>query len=597
MCKMSKQISGGMNLLGKESLSKFFMLTMRKNNFSEEAVRQSGNPTSKTSIEMENHVFMKARTKEDYLGLVARLIIHVREMKSKSERIAGGQMGGMPPGSQGMAIQSAPGVPDPINALQNLARQGTTASGGIPGGPQMQMAGGNPQSHPGSVMGQQGMIQGHHPNMNSGMNSISGGQLLSSFPPNSGIVSSIQQLAGQQPQLLNMVNQPNSAIPEAIPSSMQLQYQKIRAQQQNLRPATQMTPIQQASGIQQVVPDNVLAQQGQQMSPANIPRQSTPNSFMGNSPVSLPVANQGPGSNQPMSMSPATQHLQPSLASPSGQMLSSPVSNVGGMPTRTPGGVMGPISSPGSALNTPGGPSPAGRYSETQMYMDKLKSLQKYVEPLRRMINKFDKGEEGNKKDSSRMRNLLDILCNPNKRLPMETLLKCETVLERMDLRPTDAVAAGTTNVALSPAQVTALPGSKPQDQNMCQLLLDAVMNHIKYPTFNHTLQRTFGPAITAVHGPQLRFPTIPATQKKYEEEKFHEIPDLVQGEIARLDQRFKVSLDPIQHTGSKIIHLVCQLDDSNLPCVPPISVSIPENYPEVAPKFDINEEEYSMFN
>lgn len=31
--------------------------------------------------------------------------------------------------------------------------------------------------------------------------------------------------------------------------------------------------------------------------------------------------------------------------------------------------------------------------SEDQLYMDKLKQLSKYIEPLRRMINKIDKNE------------------------------------------------------------------------------------------------------------------------------------------------------------------------------------------------------------
>lgn len=37
-------------------------------------------PTSKNSAEMENHVFQKAKSREEYLGYVARLILHVREM-------------------------------------------------------------------------------------------------------------------------------------------------------------------------------------------------------------------------------------------------------------------------------------------------------------------------------------------------------------------------------------------------------------------------------------------------------------------------------------------------------------------------------------
>lgn len=38
--------------------------------------------------------------------------------------------------------------------------------------------------------------------------------------------------------------------------------------------------------------------------------------------------------------------------------------------------------------------SPAGPASlEDQQYMEKLKQLSKYIEPLRRMINKIDKNE------------------------------------------------------------------------------------------------------------------------------------------------------------------------------------------------------------
>ncbi|KAJ8935254.1 hypothetical protein NQ314_012912, partial [Rhamnusium bicolor] len=46
----------------------------------DEAIRQSGMNTSRNSIEMENHVFQKAKSKEEYLGFVARLILHVREL-------------------------------------------------------------------------------------------------------------------------------------------------------------------------------------------------------------------------------------------------------------------------------------------------------------------------------------------------------------------------------------------------------------------------------------------------------------------------------------------------------------------------------------
>lgn len=35
-------------------------------------------PPNRNGNEMESHVFSKARTKEEYLGFVAKIIIHVR---------------------------------------------------------------------------------------------------------------------------------------------------------------------------------------------------------------------------------------------------------------------------------------------------------------------------------------------------------------------------------------------------------------------------------------------------------------------------------------------------------------------------------------
>lgn len=33
------------------------------------------------------------------------------------------------------------------------------------------------------------------------------------------------------------------------------------------------------------------------------------------------------------------------------------------------------------------------------------------------------------------MNKLLEILCNPNRRIPLDTLLKCEVALEKMDFK------------------------------------------------------------------------------------------------------------------------------------------------------------------
>ena len=41
---------------------------------------------------------------------------------------------------------------------------------------------------------------------------------------------------------------------------------------------------------------------------------------------------------------------------------------------------------------------------------------------------------------------------------------------------------------------------------HMCQPLLDAVATNMKSPMFNHALQQTFGPAMTALFGAPIRF-------------------------------------------------------------------------------------------
>ena len=58
-----------------------------------------------------------------------------------------------------------------------------------------------------------------------------------------------------------------------------------------------------------------------------------------------------------------------------------------------------------------------------QAYLDKVRQLQKYIEPLRKMIAKI--GNEDQEK-LKKMTKLMDILSNPTKRLPYNVLLRCE---------------------------------------------------------------------------------------------------------------------------------------------------------------------------
>uniref|UniRef100_A0A8C9JE92 Mediator of RNA polymerase II transcription subunit 15 n=1 Tax=Panthera tigris altaica TaxID=74533 RepID=A0A8C9JE92_PANTA len=52
----------------------------------EDAMRKAGVAHSKSSKDMESHVFLKAKTRDEYLSLVARLIIHFRDIHNKKSQ-------------------------------------------------------------------------------------------------------------------------------------------------------------------------------------------------------------------------------------------------------------------------------------------------------------------------------------------------------------------------------------------------------------------------------------------------------------------------------------------------------------------------------
>ncbi|GAA6090473.1 mediator of RNA polymerase II transcription subunit 15 isoform X1 [Tachysurus ichikawai] len=313
--------------------------------------------------------------------------------------------------------------------------------------------------------------------------------------------------------------------------------------------------------------------QGQQMSspsPVQTPQPSMP-------PPPQPQPSPQPLLSQPNSVSsgptPSPGGFQPS---PSPQPSQSPAT------ARTPQSYPMQVPSPGP-LSTPGNPnsvmSPASASQvEDQLYMDKLKQLSKYIEPLRRMINKIDKNEE-RKKDLSKMKSLLNILTDPNTRCPLKTLQKCEIALEKLK-----------NDMAVPTPPPPTVPSKK---QYLCQPLLDAVLANIRSPVFNHSLYRTFAPAMTAIHGSPITGPIISTRKRKYEEDDRQTIPNILQGEVARLDSKFLVSLDPSFCSNNGTVHLICKLDDKALPSVPPLQLSIPSDYPEQSPQWDNDDQQY----
>lgn len=684
----------------------------------DEAIRTSGMATSRNSMEMESHVFQKARSKEEYLGFVARLILHVREMSTKKTGMNGPNQGG-------------PGMPDPINALQNLASQGSRNSqmiGGMGTPPQGQQMGGSQQVGPqnatnllqtlnrgpapgmgnmpvgmqgnmsntiqpnmaqmggqmaGNIpVGMQGnMAVGIQPggpthNMQSGPGAMQPGmqQPLPNRSPMGGVGPGVQggvnggPTTMQQQQMQQQIQQqqqqqgnPNM-MPSPLVNQLQNQQQVQQMQQQGQMqqggggfcglppgggPMQVMQPMQsmqvgQGNQQQQMANQMMMNQQRKACDPSmtgqgqgnmmlvrpgsgmqqpggatggpspgvvsNVfPMNATPTQFLVQSPTSSqPQQVQSPASagagggvgGPPMSMPPTSvggpqqQHQQ---MVPSPALAPSPGGAGGGM-VMTPGqqgqrSVGGMAPSPSSSLNTPGQPGQSPMQDE-QAYREKVRQLSKYIEPLRKMIARM--GNEGEHMEkTSKMKKLLEILSNPSQRMPLETLLKCEVVLEKLDFKRGDGSISSTSG------QLNI------KEQHAFNPLIEAVSNCLQSNVINHTLHRTFGPTLEALFCPEIKL--LPPLKRKRTSSPTptSTISDVLQGEIARLDTRFKVSLDPAQQShqsstnnnssagGSKTVQLICWLDDKHLPCVPPVSLTVPEDYPLTSPKCHMAAHEY----
>lgn len=108
---------------------------------------------------------------------------------------------------------------------------------------------------------------------------------------------------------------------------------------------------------------------------------------------------------------------------------------------------------------------------------------------------------------------------------------------------------------------------------------MEVINTTLQSPIANHTLYRTFRPSLELLFGTDISAPAPPKMARMAEKPSVTtdiEIPHVLQGEIARLDQKFKVTLDPTAQNNNKSIKLICCLDDKKLPIVPPVSVNIP---------------------
>jgi mediator of RNA polymerase II transcription subunit 15 len=430
----------------------------------------------------------------------------------------------------------------PQNAQQmnqmNQMQMGPVAGAGVKSNPQMNM--GANQMMQGNMMVQNQMpVQGNMPN-NQQMN----------------------PMQMNQNQMMMMLNQPNN------PNMM------------GVRPNMQPNPMvnQMGMGPQQqgVVPPNQMMNSGQQMQ-MNMQQMRQKEMLMPNQPAVPfpPVRSVTPNfirqSPSPMSVPSPIGMASHGISSPA--MVPSPQAPMSNAPRMS--NVMAP--SPSAPMNTPGQPqavqSPMNP-ADDQIYREKYNRLTKYKEPLKKMISRV--GSDGiNSEKITKLKKLLEILSNPDTRIPLETLVKCEIVLENQFGALKDPPAASINNP-----------------------LYDAIVNNLQTPLGNHMLHRTFKPSLEAWFGPDIKN-LPPSKKRRLSEDQVvpvmqNEISHILQREIARLDSKFKISVDQTAHSSaSKMVALMCTVDDKQLPPVPPIHIVIPEDYPSVSPQCNIIDHEF----
>ena len=78
--------------------------------------------------------------------------------------------------------------------------------------------------------------------------------------------------------------------------------------------------------------------------------------------------------------------------------------------------------------------------------------------------------------------------------------------------------------------------------------------------------------SLQAIYGTEITLPPLPKKRKLEEDEESDDdedeggVPDVIQGEIARLQRQFRVTLDPSAAASGGAVSLVCHMEDSNLP-------------------------------
>ncbi|KAK3856325.1 hypothetical protein Pcinc_027979 [Petrolisthes cinctipes] len=496
----------------------------------EKMIQSTPAPNQRNAQDLELQVFQRSTKKENYVEYIGRIMMHLQSLVQKSNN---------------QQVNN----PNLADALVHHPGPSNQMPGGL-GGP---VVSGPPVPQMGVMQGPPRVGQPMPPNLPTQTPE------MANWQANRGRLNEMQ--INKKPGVMVM-------------SQLGQQQSKMGQLPMNIGTAsTTGTPQMGQVGAGQIVGGVVRGAQPMQprVPSPGFPRQGTPtpSSASPAPPLSAPNNQASPAFIAP---------------SPTSSMVPSPAGGGGGSGGMGRGGPghMGAPSPGGMSINTTcqtQQPSPAAQsissgQVEEAAYREKVRQLRKYVLPLGRMIQRI--GNDDAEK-SKKMKQLYDMLQNPQRRMPMETLMKCEKVLEKLEIhRDPEA------------AEATPVP---PSMESCSTTMEDTLATVLKSPCAAHTLHRTYAPALSVLLGPT--YVTQPARNPRRDHPlqlppETPNISDIVQGEVARLNARFRVNLDCQMPPGSDELTLICQLDDPNLPCVPPITLTVPAKYPDKPPRCDL---------
>ncbi|XP_071850315.1 uncharacterized protein [Apostichopus japonicus] len=532
----------------------------------EQIERKIQNPNR--AREVEKASFSKAKTKEEYFTMVKNLLTHISGAKKENmvnmQQTTAGHNNVQ---ADTLAMQQQQGhstmytihtVGDAMMAMQNLPNRGQ----GLAGNQQQQLQIGQP-----GMPGIQQTLQGQQQHMNIQQNQLNLMRQKQLQQQQQHTLQMHMNQQQQQQQSVPIQQQQQPGMPQFNPNNMNQPQQIIRTAANFVSPTGQPPQNPMAPPAAPVFPGQPTPPQHQ---PGMVP---SPAYAQQMSP-----AGQQPGS-QPV-LSPAT-YMQPSPTNQ--QSMPSPMQR-GGVPSpstslNTPGNPssVGSVPSPGSAGRGPGSIGPHPSQEEQVQLREKQRQLALYMEQMKKQIT-FAK-DQGDIAKAQKVAHFVQHLSEISKTNDLARISQRLHQLSKSSGMPAHSSASA---AATSAANST-------KSNLMFQPLLNAITEQINSPHLNHNLQKAFSPALNKLHGTPSSF-TAPILKKPPTDSSSSQgVPDVVQGEVARLPPKFRVALDPGHLPDSDSVHLLCKLEDEYLPSVPPVCVVIPEKYPSVNPQYNVN--------